>query len=124
MTPEDFPDRTALGGMHFQRQLEERAYALGGGKIPVQLYGDFRENRAGAENFGQVKPQFKGAYAFANLRELWPEELSKALIEGVEAFEGMIRGFSRPDAILAGIESRTSSPVRIPRVIARFWKIV
>ena len=115
VTPEDFPDRTALGGMHFQRQLEERAYALGGGKIPVQLYGDFRENRAGAENFGQVKPQFKGGYAFANLRELWPEELSKALIEGVEAFEGMIRGFSRPDAILAGIESRTSSPVRIPR---------
>lgn len=115
VTPEDFPDRTALGGMHFQRQLEERAYALGGGKIPVQLYGDFRENRAGAENFGQVNPQFKGGYAFANLRELWPEELSKALIEGVEAFEGMIRGFSRPDAILAGIESRTSSPVRIPR---------
>ena len=69
----------------------------------------------GEERFGQVKPQFKGGYAFANLRELWPEELSQALMEGVEAFEGMIRGFSRPDAILACIESRTSSPVRIPR---------
>ncbi|MBS6954149.1 MAG: FAD-dependent oxidoreductase [Enterocloster asparagiformis] len=115
VTPEDFPDATPLGGMHFQRQLEERAFALGGGKIPVQLYGDFKDNRKSSPGFGGVQPQFKGGYAFCNLRQLWPEELSGALIEGVEAFEGMIRGFSRPDAILAGIESRTSSPVRIPR---------
>ncbi len=115
VTPEDFPDATPLGGMHFQRRLEERAFALGGGKIPVQLYGDFKDNRKASPGFGGVQPQFKGGYAFCNLRQLWSEELSGALIEGVEAFEGMIRGFSRPDAILAGIESRTSSPVRIPR---------
>ncbi len=115
VTPEDFPDRTPLGGMHFQRKLEEAAFELGGGKIPVELYGDFKENRPPSGEFGQVQPQLKGAYQFADLRKLWPEELSRALIEGVEAFEGMIAGFSRPDAILAGIESRTSSPVRIPR---------
>lgn len=115
VTPEDFPDQTPLGGMHFQRKLEEAAFELGGGKIPVELYGDFKENRPPSGEFGQVQPQFKGAYQFADLRKLWPEELSRALIEGVEAFEGMIAGFSRPDAILAGIESRTSSPVRIPR---------
>ena len=115
VTPEDFPDQTPLGGMHFQRKLEEAAFELGGGKIPVELYGDFKENRSPSGEFGQVQPQFKGAYQFADLRKLWPDELSRALIEGVEAFEGMSAGFSRPDAILAGIDSRTSSPVRIPR---------
>lgn len=115
VTQEDFPDSGPLGGMHFQRELEERAWELGNGKIPVQLYGEFKENREPAGRFGKVAPAFKGGYAFANLRQLWPEPLSQALVEGVEAFEHMIRGFSRQDAILAGIESRTSSPVRIPR---------
>lgn len=115
VTQEDFPDSGPLGGMHFQRKLEEKAWELGNGKIPVQLYGEFKENKEPSGVFGKVSPAFKGGYAFANLRQLWPESLSQALVEGVEAFEHMIRGFSRPDAILAGIESRTSSPVRIPR---------
>lgn len=113
--PGDFPDDTPLGGIRFQRELEKKAYELGRGRIPVELYGDFKAGRAPSEAFGQVKPQFKGDFAFADLRKLWPKELSLALIEGVEAFEGMIRGFSREDAVLAGIESRTSSPVRLPR---------
>ncbi len=62
-----------------------------------------------------ANPAFRGGYAFANLRELFPEPLSRAFMEGMEGFGTMIRGFDRPDAILAGIESRTSSPVRIPR---------
>ena len=62
-----------------------------------------------------MKPQFKGQWTFADLRELLGPELSETMIEGIEAFEHMIRGFSREDAILAGIESRTSSPVRILR---------
>lgn len=57
----------------------------------------------------------KGKYTFANLRELLPEELNAALIEGIEAFEKIIPGFSRKDAVLSGIESRTSSPIRILR---------
>ena len=57
----------------------------------------------------------RGAWTFANLRELLPEELSLALVEGVEDFGRKIHGFNRPDALFAGVESRTSSPVRIPR---------
>lgn len=118
VTPEDFPhvpgDRQALAGIEFQRRLEEAAFRLGGGKIPVQLYGDFKENRVSVD-FGQVKPAFCGQYAFANLREMLPGTICAALLEGMEGFGHMIKGFDRPDAIFAGIESRTSSPVRIPR---------
>lgn len=112
--PETEPGREALAGVMFQRNLEEKAYALGKGKIPVQLYGDFRENRI-STGFGQVAPAFKGQYAFANLRQLLPESISRALLEAMGSFGHMIAGFDRPDAVLAGIESRTSSPLRIPR---------
>lgn len=118
VTPEDFPHVKegwqALAGIEFQRKLEEAAFCLGGGKIPVQLYGDFKDNKVSTE-FGQVKPAFKGRYAFANLREILPEYMTGALLEGMESFGHMMKGFDRPDAIFAGIESRTSSPVRIPR---------
>lgn len=113
--PEDFPDETVLGGVHFQQHLEEKAYQLGKGRIPAETYGDFKAGGPPGERLGQVKPQFKGQWTFADLRELLGPELSETMIEGIEAFEHMIRGFSREDAILAGIESRTSSPVRILR---------
>ena len=114
VTPEDFPESGPLGGIEFQRQLEEKAFELGGGKIPVQLYGDFVEDQVSL-NFGEVKPQICGAYAFANLRELMTEEMNQAFMEGMAEFGRKVRGFDRADAILAGIESRTSSPLRIVR---------
>ena len=114
VTPEDFPGEGPLAGVAFQRELEEKAYALCQGKIPVQLYGDFRENRCSTA-LGEVKPDTKGAYAFGNLRRVLPEALSQALMEGIESFEHKIQGFSRRDAVLSGVESRTSSPVRIFR---------
>lgn len=114
VTPADFPEDGPLGGVEFQRRLEERAFALGNGKIPVQLYGDFTENRISVE-FGEVRPQICGDYTFANLRELMTEEMNLAFIEGMQEFGRKIRGFDRKDAILAGIESRTSSPLRIVR---------
>ena len=114
VTPEDFGNTTPLAGIAYQRQLEEAAFLSCSGKIPVQLYGDFKKNQP-SKDFGSVEPAFKGACGFANIREFLPEYLSESLIEGVEAFDRRIRGFSRPDAILAGVESRTSSPVRIPR---------
>lgn len=114
VTPEDFGNTTPLAGIAYQRQLEEAAFLSCSGKIPVQLYGDFKKNQP-SKDFGSVEPAFKGACGFANIREFLPEYLSESLIEGVEAFDHRIRGFSRPDAILAGVESRTSSPVRIPR---------
>ena len=114
VTPEDFPQPGTLGGVTFQRQLEEAAYRCGGGKIPVQLYGDFRENRI-STGFGAVTPQFEGQFAFGNLREVLPEALSAAMLEGMEHFGHVIHGFDREDAVFAGVESRTSSPLRILR---------
>lgn len=114
VTPEDYLDGSPLGGVAFQRRLEEAAYAAAGGRVPVQLYGDFRENRASAD-LGGIEPQIKGAWAFANLREVVPEALSRPLVEAMDGFGHMIAGFDRKDAVLAGIESRTSSPIRIWR---------
>ena len=103
-----------LAGIAFQRVLEERAFRAGKGKVPVQLYGDFKENRCSVK-FGAVKPQIKGEMTFANLQEVLPVPLVDALIEGIERFGRVIPGFHREDALLAGVESRTSSPVRILR---------
>ncbi len=114
VTPEDYGDGSPLGGVEFQRRLEEAAYRAGHGRIPVQLYGDFKENRA-SRDWGDVAPEFKGLTGFANLRDTLPEFLSAALIEGLEGFGQKISGFDRYDSILAGVESRTSSPVRILR---------
>lgn len=114
VTPEDFPGDSPLSGVAYQRALEEAAYSFGNGKIPVQLYGDFKSGKE-SSGFGGVEPQMKGSYTFANLKEMLPSYLSQALIEGVDAFGKIIHGFDRPDAIFAGIESRTSSPIRVDR---------
>ena len=114
ITPADFPEAGPLGGIAFQRSLEERAFALGGGKIPIQLYGDFAANRPTVA-LGDVDPVFCGGFSFANLRELMPEALNGAFLEGMEQFGRRIKGFDRADAVLAGIESRTSSRSRICR---------
>lgn len=114
VTPEDYPGDSPLAGMEFQRSLEEAAYLAGRGKIPIQLFGDFKKNQK-TERVGEVKPNIKGQYAFANLREVLPLFVSEALEEGIHAFAGKIAGYDREDAVLSGVESRTSSPVRIWR---------
>lgn len=114
VTPDDYPGSGPLSGVEFQRRLEEKAFCLGSGKIPVQLYGDFVLHRESVK-FGDVAPQFCGGCEFSDLRELMPETLNQAFMEGMEQFGRKIRGFDRVDAILAGIESRTSSPLRILR---------
>lgn len=113
--PEDFGrEDTPLAGVEFQRRLERLAYACGEGKIPVQLYGDFKADKK-TSDWGDVAPAFCGKTAFGNLREILPKEISASLVEGVESFGKVIPGFNRYDAVFAGVESRTSSPVRIPR---------
>ncbi len=114
ITPEDFPGDSPLAGVEYQRNLEKTAYEYGHGNIPIQLYGDFKEGHE-SRGYGEVMPEFKGDVRFANLKEMLPDYLSQSIIEGVEQFEHIICGFSRYDAILAGIESRTSSPVKICR---------
>lgn len=114
----DFGSEDVLAGIEFQRRLEKKAYELGGGRVPVQRFGDFRENRTTTESAlssNTVKPCIKGGYTAANLRELLPAELCDALIEGVTSFDRQIPGYANPDAMFAGVESRTSSPVRINR---------
>ena len=103
-----------LSGIAFQRKLERLAYETLAGKIPQQLYGDFAENTV-SSGFGDFETCTKGAAGFANLREILPGFLSDCLISGVSAFGRKIEGFDRRDAILSGVESRSSSPVRIVR---------
>lgn len=103
-----------LDGMRYQRELEEKAYKLGNGNIPVQLFGDYYKN-SNSFDFDRVLPVFRGKYNFANLNELYPEYINKALKEAIVNFGMKIKGFDNSDSIIAGVESRTSSPVRIVR---------
>lgn len=111
---DDFGSGDVLAGMHYQRELERAAFRAGGGKVPVQLFGDYLKNQI-SSGFGGVEPAICGGYQFANLREVLTGSVGNALAEGILSFERQIEGFSRADAILAGVESRTSSPVHIER---------
>ena len=114
VTPDDYGAHGPLSGIEFQQRLEERAYELGGKKIPVQRFDDFCANRS-TTKLGDVLPQMKGAYRLANVRSIFAEELAGSLQEGILAMDKKIHGFARPDAVLSGVESRTSSPVRVLR---------
>ena len=103
-----------LRGIAFQRQLEKAAFDLAGGKVPVQLFSDFCENRE-SKSLGNVVPCIKGSYAYANIRQILPSYVGDSIEEGIFAFGKKIRGFDRPDSLLSGVESRTSSPVRMER---------
>lgn len=114
VTPDDFPNAGPLGGVEFQRRLEKKAYELGKGKIPLQLYGDFKANRI-TKQLGTIIPEVKGGCSFANVRDILPKELNQAFMEGMEAFQKKIPGFAKEDVPVLGIEARTSSPLRILR---------
>lgn len=114
VTPKDFAGESPLAGIEFQRYWEAAAYKAGQGKIPVQLLGDFKDN-CKSTGFGEISPSIKGLYTFGNLNECLPSYVNDAIIEGVFAFEHKIKGFSRSDSILSGIEARTSSPIRVNR---------
>lgn len=114
VTKDDFPDNTPLGGIRLQRELEEKAYNEGQSHVPVQMYGDFKNNIA-SKGMGEVQPLIKGKYTYGNLRNVLPEFMSNTIIEGVEEFAKRINGFNRLDAVVSGIEARTSSPLRIVR---------
>ena len=103
-----------LRGIAFQRNLERAAYNLAQGAVPMQLFGDFCGNKP-SRALGEVLPCIKGSAALANLREILPDFLSSSLAEGIKAFGRKLPGFDRPDCVLSAVESRTSSPVRIPR---------
>ena len=114
VTPEDYGSDHPLAGMKFQRRWEKAAYEAGQGAVPVQLFGDYRRDIP-TEKLGGVKPQIKGKYRLTSLKCCLPGYIKDAIIEGVVSFDKRMPGYSSDDAVLSGIEARTSSPVRMIR---------
>lgn len=110
----------AKKAMAFQDHLEKKAYDLGGGNIPQQLFLDFVKKRDSKE-YGSFESVTKGAVRFSRLDTLFPTEIYETFIEGMRYFDKRIRGFGDGDTILSGVESRTSSPVRIVRDDATYF---
>jgi len=118
VSQKDFGSEDALAGIEFQRRLERKAYELGKGRIPAQRYGHFKaivEGNNIEDIESDLMPCTKGKYTWSDLTTILPKECNQAFVEGMEAFDRNIRGFAGADTILLGVESRTSSPVRIPR---------
>ena len=115
ITPEDYPGHP-LAGIAFQRELESRAYVLGGSNYdaPGQLMGDFVRGVPSKE-FGSVVPSFKPAVHLTDLAPSLPDYAILALREAFVAFDKQIKGYYKEDAVLTGVETRTSSPIRIKR---------
>ena len=113
--PKDFPGKDVLDGVRFQRKWEEAAYRMTKGyRAPVQLTGDFINDRPSTA-FGKVKPSYLPGTEFCELKHCLPEYVTEAIREALPAFGRKIKGFDDPDTVLTGVETRTSSPVRIVR---------
>ncbi|WUR14487.1 NAD(P)/FAD-dependent oxidoreductase [[Empedobacter] haloabium] len=115
ISPEDYPGHP-LAGIEFQRRLEEKAFELGGGNYsaPGQLMGDFVAGKPSTE-FGAVIPSYKPAVHLTDLATILPDYAVEALREAFPAFDKQVRGYFKHDAVLTGLETRTSSPIRIKR---------
>ena len=116
VTPADYSGGGPLAGVAFQRKWERKAYELGGGeyRAPAQLLGDFLASRP-SKAFGDVMPSYRPGVTLSDLVSCLPSYAVDAMRESLPLFERKIRGFSRPDAVLTGVETRSSSPVRIIR---------
>lgn len=140
----DYPSDHPLAGIEYQREIERRAYKAAGGRIPAQRYGDYKakvkqgaayavsceakdvggsavhqipvsgEISFSSESF-TVDPVFKGSYEWCDLSGIFDDNINELFISGMTRFGNVIKGFDSPETIMAGVESRTSSPVRIPR---------
>ena len=114
--PEDYGSEHPLAGMYFQRELEEKAFIAGGSDYhaPVAVLRDFMEGHV-SESFGKVKPSYRPDVRFAAPEEYLPDFVCESLKMGIAEMGKKIRGFDDGDTVLTGIESRSSSPVRINR---------
>lgn len=114
VSPQDFGTHP-LSGMQFQEQLEEKAFHMGGGtyKAPAQLVEDFLQNKASTHS-KEINPSYSIGVTYCNLQELFPKEITEALIEGILDFDRRIPGFAK-SAVMTAIETRSSSPIRILR---------
>lgn len=116
LTPEDFPDKSTLGGVLYQQQLERAAFKAGGGNYhaPAQLVGDFLSGRA-SEKQGLVQPSYRPGVTFCDLHEVLPPRITGVLEQALPELERRLHGFADPDAVMTAPETRSSSPVRIVR---------
>ena len=114
--PEDFEGTSPLAGFYFQKNLEESAFKLGGSNYfaPVQKVSDFIANKK-SETLGSIKPSYLPGVTLSNLNDILPDFVSSTLKEGIEYFDTKLHGFADPDSILTGVETRSSSPVKILR---------
>lgn len=110
----EFDKSNPLSGIAFQRAIEEAAFKAGNGCIPQQLYGDFKSKRL-SKSYGDFSSETKGKTSFGMLSDIFSQDIYQSFIDGMGIFGSKIKGFDRDDAILSGVESRTSSPVRINR---------
>ncbi len=113
---DDFDGNDVFAGVYFQDELEKAAYKLGGSNnyAPVQRVEDF-EKGVVTGKIGEVKPTYKPGYTLADLNTILPEAVSQTLKEALPYFDKKVKGFNHPDAILTGVETRTSSPITIVR---------
>ncbi len=116
LTPEDFPGDSPLEGLYFREKLEKAAFELGGNNYfaPIQLVGDFLSGKK-SETIGSVKPTYLPGVTPSNLSSIFPDYVTQTLAEGLRFFDTKIKGFASHDAVLIGVETRSSSPVRIVR---------
>ena len=116
LNPADFPDSSPLGGMYWQRQIEQAAFRAGGSnyRAPAQLVGDFLKKQP-SQALGAVQPAYRPGVTLCELHEVLPERITSVLEQALPELDKRLHGFARPDAVLTAPETRSSSPVRILR---------
>ena len=115
INPADFPYEGNLGGMQWQREIEERAYQVSGSyRAPAQLVGDFLEKKP-STGAGEIQPTYRPGVHWCDLHEVLPEKITSSIAEALPHLDGKLKGFSAPDAVMTAPETRSSSPVRIVR---------
>ena len=116
LNPKDFPYDGPLGGVQWQREIEEAAYTAGGGNhyAPAQTVGDFLAGRP-TEKAASVRPTYRPGVTWCDLHNVLPAKITTALKKAIPMLEGNLKGFADPDSVLTAPETRSSSPVRIAR---------
>lgn len=107
---------TLFGGLDYQKSLEEKAFSLGGSnyKAPIQLVGDYLKNQK-TSTLGKINPSYEIGYTFSNLQSLLSHSLNEKLCLAITDMAKRLKGFDRYDAVLTGVETRTSSPIKVTR---------
>ena len=116
LNPQGFPDKSTLGGMYWQQELEEKAFKAGGGNYyaPCQLVGDFLKKQK-SEKLGYVQPTYRPGVTLCDLHDVLPEQITGVLEQALPLLDQKLHGFCHPEAVLTAPETRSSSPVRIIR---------